>query len=445
MNIIVGHTGMDLDCIGSLVLARSLFPDHQPVRSHLVHPAARNLYNLFENHLRFLPCGELRGERVERMVVVDTRSVARIREVLELLPRPPEQVEVFDHHPGERSDIPGAVLHQGTFGSNTTLLGVAVMERGVSLPPEDATVALTGIYADTGRFTHDNVRTADFQVSSYLLGCGASIKMIDHLLKSLRDEEQVNYFHLLVNSLLHRTINGHAVALCCLELDKQVPGLAAVVEMAFEVENAEALFAVFSFPRQKRSLIIARSCKDSIQVDHLLEPFGGGGHHQAASALLKGRHGTAVLETLAAYLEQTLFPAVTARGIMSPVVGTIDRDWSLLGASRYLERINHTGAPVVDGCSRLVGFLTLRDIMKGRKAGQMKAPVHAYMTREVVTAAPDTTVAEIERLMFRHNIGRLPVVDAGGLAGIVTRTDLLSFMEERNAQNRKVMQRVLPA
>ncbi|MFW6181898.1 MAG: DHH family phosphoesterase, partial [Spirochaetota bacterium] len=112
MNIIVGHTNMDLDCIGSMVLARSLFHGHQPVRSHLIHPSARNMYTLFENHLGFLPCRELRGEWVEHMVVVDTRSSDRIREVLQLLPRLPERIEVFDHHPGDRPDIPGAVLHQ---------------------------------------------------------------------------------------------------------------------------------------------------------------------------------------------------------------------------------------------------------------------------------------------------------------------------------------------
>ncbi|MFW6181512.1 MAG: CBS domain-containing protein, partial [Spirochaetota bacterium] len=360
-----------------------------------------------------------------------------------LLPRLPERIEVFDHHPGERPDIPGAVLHQADCGANTTLLGVKVMERSLELQPEDATVALTGIFADTGRFTHHNVQAADFDVASYLLGRGASIKVVDHLLKALRDEEQVNYFHMMVNNLAHRTINGHAVALCCLELDRQVPGLAAVVEKAFEVENTEALFAVFSFPTRNRSLIIARSGKDSIQVDHLLAPFGGGGHHQAASALVKGRCGREVLDTLSAYLEEVLVPAVTARGIMSPVTEGVRGDWSLLEASRYLERIDHTGAPVVED-GRLEGFLTLRDIMKGRKAGQMHAPVHAYMTREVVTVDPDTTVAEIEKLMYRHNVGHLPVVEDGYLAGLVTRTDLLDFMEERSVRNRSVLHRVLP-
>jgi tRNA nucleotidyltransferase (CCA-adding enzyme) len=266
--------------------------------------------------------------------------------------------------------------------------------------------------------------------------------MIDHLLKALRDQDQVGLFHLLVNNLSHRTINGHAVGLCRLELDKQIPGLAAVVEKAFEVENAEALFVIFSFAKQHRSLMVARSGKESIRLDRLLAPFGGGGHTHAASALLKDRHAAMDLSSLHAYLEEVLAPAVTASGIMSPVVSTIHRDWSLLDTSLHLERVDHTGAPVLNADGDLVGFLTLRDIMKGRKAGQMHAPVHAYMTKNLVTAKADATVTEIEKLLFDNNIGHLPVIDDRGLAGIITRTDLLRFMKSSGRRNRRALQKM---
>ena len=64
MKIIVGHTNLDLDCIGSMVLARYIYPDHKPVLSRLVHPSARNLYNLYHYHLDFRPSSDLKGETV---------------------------------------------------------------------------------------------------------------------------------------------------------------------------------------------------------------------------------------------------------------------------------------------------------------------------------------------------------------------------------------------
>ena len=56
MKIIVGHSNMDLDCIGSIVLARYIFPDYQPVKSRLIHPVAKNLQNMYKKSPGFLEC-----------------------------------------------------------------------------------------------------------------------------------------------------------------------------------------------------------------------------------------------------------------------------------------------------------------------------------------------------------------------------------------------------
>jgi tRNA nucleotidyltransferase (CCA-adding enzyme) len=438
VKIIVGHTNTDLDCVGSMVLARYLFPDHRCVRSHLVRPIARNAFDLFEKQLAFLAAEDLRRQRVDHMVVVDTRSRASIREFVDFAEDCPAEVLVFDHHCGDSVDIPAAAVHERPCGANTTLLGLDVMNRDLPLSTDDATVALLGIYAETGRFTHAGVTSEDLQVAAFLLGRGASLPVLDHLLKSLRDEQQVDLFHRMVDGLEHRDINGRLVHLCTLEMEDQVPGLAAVVERVFEIEQSEALFAVFGFRKGQRSLIVARATDDAVQLNRLLEPFGGGGNARAASATVKGRCGAAVSQILARYLERTLAPAATAADLMSEPVHAIRKDWDLLGASIFLEQVNHTGAPVIDAAGDLVGFLTLRDIMKGRRAGAMRAPVTAYMARPVHTCGPAAAVAQIERLMREKGVGHLPVVSGERLLGIVTRADLLRFLQGGRARNREV-------
>jgi CBS domain-containing protein len=47
------------------------------------------------------------------------------------------------------------------------------------------------------------------------------------------------------------------------------------------------------------------------------------------------------------------------------------------------------------------------------------------MTHDVVTVRSDTPLAEVVRLMLAHRISGLPVVDGGGLVGIVSEGDLL--------------------
>lgn len=174
MNIIIGHGNMDLDCIGSIVLARYLFPDHVPVKSYLVHPVARNLMNMYEDRLGFATSADLKGQLIGHAVVVDTGQMGRIEEYLRGVQNPESIVyEVFDHHPAELRDIRATVMHERLFGANTTQLGLELIRQGVFVEPPDATIALTAIYADTGNFTHPNVAREDFEVAAFLLSQGA--------------------------------------------------------------------------------------------------------------------------------------------------------------------------------------------------------------------------------------------------------------------------------
>ncbi len=85
--------------------------------------------------------------------------------------------------------------------------------------------------------------------------------------------------------------------------------------------------------------------------------------------------------------------------------------------------------PVVSG-DELLGVVSERDLLRcfadrGRAvAGREK--VGAIMHSPPVTIGPDTDLAAAIRLVTERGIGCLPVVDRGGLMGIVTRSDLLA-------------------
>jgi CBS domain-containing membrane protein len=100
-----------------------------------------------------------------------------------------------------------------------------------------------------------------------------------------------------------------------------------------------------------------------------------------------------------------------------------------------LGRIRHL--PVLkDG--KLVGIVSQRDLLanslskaldfdaQDRRSFLKSVDVSEAMTADVITVEERTEVDEAARLMIRHRIGCLPVVDAeGGLVGLVTETDLL--------------------
>ena len=72
-------------------------------------------------------------------------------------------------------------------------------------------------------------------------------------------------------------------------------------------------------------------------------------------------------------------------------------------------------------------MISRRDFRKLAKSSQLKAPVKAFMCRDVKTIAPGKSPLQAARLMVRHDIGRLPVVANGEVIGIVTRSDVMHY------------------
>jgi IMP dehydrogenase len=102
---------------------------------------------------------------------------------------------------------------------------------------------------------------------------------------------------------------------------------------------------------------------------------------------------------------------------------TLPPDALVSDALALMERYHVSGVPVTDAGGRLVGILTNRDLRFERELSQ---PVSALMTsRDLVTAPVGTTLPEAERLLHRHRIEKLPIVDQEGrLKGLITVKDI---------------------
>ncbi len=97
----------------------------------------------------------------------------------------------------------------------------------------------------------------------------------------------------------------------------------------------------------------------------------------------------------------------------------------------------HRGFPVVDANEKLVGVLTISDVMEM----SLSEPEAGLTARDLIrldpiVAHPEETCREAAERMAESGIGRLPVLSGGKLIGIITRSDLLKprllrFEEER--------------
>jgi IMP dehydrogenase len=97
-------------------------------------------------------------------------------------------------------------------------------------------------------------------------------------------------------------------------------------------------------------------------------------------------------------------------------------------ALALMERYHISGVPITDDSGILVGILTNRDLRFERNHDQ---PVSVLMTSdELVTAPIGTTLAEAERLLHRHRIEKLPIVDGDGrITGLITVKDIQKRVE----------------
>lgn len=135
--------------------------------------------------------------------------------------------------------------------------------------------------------------------------------------------------------------------------------------------------------------------------------------------------------------------------VMTTNVVTVHVDTPYKNVVETLARHAISGVPVVDDDARVVGIVSeadllpkeelkdavyddeIRDAHKGRRHRDERRKAAAdtagqLMNAPALTISPDSNVAEAARLLTRHRIKRLPVVDADHrLVGIVSRFDVL--------------------
>lgn len=152
--------------------------------------------------------------------------------------------------------------------------------------------------------------------------------------------------------------------------------------------------------------------------------------------------------------------ALTARDVMNPMVLSVREDKTVQELATFLTENEISGAPVVDARGKLLGVVSLRDIVEraaetpelvgeqprrgfhdpgwGEKLTRSELSqmhiedegllVREIMTPTVYTVKEDTAVSEIARTMISGHIHRLLVTRAGQAVGIVTTLDLLKLL-----------------
>jgi CBS domain-containing protein len=120
-------------------------------------------------------------------------------------------------------------------------------------------------------------------------------------------------------------------------------------------------------------------------------------------------------------------------------VYSISEDTTVHDTARYLRERQVRAVGVCDRQGVLVGVVSHSDV-SDKVAAENKCPawmrVAEIMTRELITATPDTSIEDCLRLMEQHGIFHLVILDgAKGYRGMISVTDLLQlFASDQKAR-----------
>ena len=112
------------------------------------------------------------------------------------------------------------------------------------------------------------------------------------------------------------------------------------------------------------------------------------------------------------------------------IVATCIPEESTVTFATRLNSLNIGAMPVADAKGALVGVISERDIVRAFArdgARLVERRVRDLMARDVVTCSPDTSMSEAEKLMDKHRIRHLPVVDGATIVGMLSMRDVMAW------------------
>lgn len=431
MDLIVSHDHADFDALASQIAAQKLYPNAQIAMPRSVGREVHPYLAMHRDRFRLTEAADVRWNEVRRLIFVDIRARSRVRHLEPYLSplldgdaKP--KIHIFDHHASREDDLHGELEVVEPVGSTVSLLIERLRVSPTALDVIEATLCALGIHTDTGSLTFANSTSRDARALSWLMDEGAQLSVLNRYLHAPFSLGQRRAITQVMQTAVEYAFGGLRIGVAKVDLEEKLNGLDEVTSRALDTLGYHALFGVFNYSKG-RTAVIARGRTDHLNLAELLKPLGGGGHGGAASAMVHDQDPDWVEAQILGSLRANPPKACAARDLMSSPVHTVSVDLPLSEVARRLLEWRHTGVCVMQQ-GQLKGVLSHRDLEKAIKHNRLHLPAASHMSQAPVTCEPDTPLESALSLMEKRNVGRLPVLRAGRLVGILTRSDLLGAL-----------------
>lgn len=288
---LMGHRNADADAIGAAAGLCCLCREKNRRANIVVDPdnnAAGKMIDMLRESSDYRDCfitaqdALLLADARSLLIVVDTNRPDQVenRSLLESIPR----VAVIDHHRRAADYISNAALslHE-PFSSSTAELVTEILMYAVNpsrIQQSELKALLAGIVLDTKNF---NVRVSSrtFEAAAFLRRLGADTIAVKRLFQSDFGATVARY-QVIESAKLYR--NSIAIAAVDAEIPRALAGQAA--DELLGIDGIDTSFVLF---KQKDVVFISARSMDAMNVQVVLEPFGGGGNASTAGAQIKDK------------------------------------------------------------------------------------------------------------------------------------------------------------
>ena len=430
MEIIISHQSTDFDSLAAMVAAKKIYKDALLVFTGSLERNVRKFISMYGDLIEITPLKKIKIEEITKLIIVDTRIKRRIGTFANVINKRDLEIHIYDHHPSTTDDIKGDINVIEEVGATTTIMLKKIRKMNLEISPIEATIFALGIYEDTGSLTFSSTTIDDINSISYLFDKGIKLKVVANFINIGLSIAQKKLLNKLLLSSKEIFCKGVRINMAKAEVKNYTEGLALLTHKLIEIENSDVFFTMVKMT--DRIYIVGRSRTSSVDVDEILKELGGGGHFQAASAVVKDLSLDELEKKLIRILERKIKLGIVAKDIMSSPVKTVNTSTSIEETKKILLRYGHNGIPVVEE-GKLEGIITMQEVNKAKQHGLGKELVSKYMSDQVVRVKLDTPLTEIQELMIDYDIGRIVAVNQEDkLVGIITRTDLIRNLYGEN-------------
>ena len=100
---------------------------------------------------------------------------------------------------------------------------------------------------------------------------------------------------------------------------------------------------------------------------------------------------------------------------------TMDKEASVKDALQIMKKHRIGGIPIINSNKELIGIVTNRDLRFQKDSSQKLSRI---MTKNVITAKIGISLDDAEKVLKKHKIEKLPVVDGNKFVGLITYKDI---------------------